>query len=78
MIKFKAYAGNKNARDILETWLTNGQFEGLIVTGGWEPKEEWGSWGVEFAYKDQTILKSIKKEFGKQGVVAERADIGIS
>lgn len=78
MIKFKGYAGNKIARDALESWLSNGQFEGLVITGGWEPKEEWGSWGVEFTFKDKSILQSIKKEFGKQGVVAELSDIGIT
>lgn len=74
MIGFKGFAGNKYARDALELWLINGQFEGLEVTGHWEPKEEWGSWGVEFSFKDASILKSIKKEWAKEGIVAERAD----
>ncbi len=74
MIGFKGFAGNQVARDKLATWLSNGQFEGLIITGHWEPKEEWGSYGVEFSYKDASILKSIKKGWSKEGVVAERSD----
>jgi hypothetical protein len=49
-IAFKAFSGNKESRDLLKEWLLNGQFEDLKVTGGWDPVEEWGSWGVEFTY----------------------------
>ena len=78
MIAFKGYAGNKLTRDEFEVWLKNGQFEGLQITGQWEPKEEWGSWGVEFSCNDIAILKIIKKEWSKKGVVAERADAKIT
>lgn len=78
MIQFKGYAGNKDARDIFAEWLINGQFNGLVITGQWDPEEEWGSWGVEFSYANIDILKLIKKEFGKKGVVAERSNMGIT
>jgi hypothetical protein len=71
---YKAYAGNKETRDELKAWLASGQFAGLVITGGWDPKEEWGSWGIEFTYADNSILKIIKKECVKKGCVAERAD----
>lgn len=77
-IAFKAFSGNEEVRDQLKAWLNNGQFEGLIVTGGWDPVEEWGSWGVEFTYNDDSILKNIKKEWLKKGCVGERADAKIS
>ena len=58
---YKAYAGNEETRDELKAWLASGRFVGLRITGGWDPKEEWGSWGIEFTYTDDSILKIIKK-----------------
>jgi hypothetical protein len=77
-IAFKAFAGNQETRDQLKAWLSSGQFEGLKITGGWDPVEEWGSWGVEFTYSDGSILKLIKKEWLKKGCIAERADAEMS
>jgi hypothetical protein len=75
---YKAYAGNEETRDELKAWLASGRFVGLRVTSGWDPKEEWGSWGIEFTYTDDSILKIIKKEWLKKGCIAARADAKLS
>jgi hypothetical protein len=75
---YKAYAGNEETRNELKAWLTSGQFAGLVITGGWDPEEEWGSWGIEFTYADDSILKIIKKEWLKKGCISERADAEMS
>ncbi|CAN1499596.1 hypothetical protein MCEMAEM4_00462 [Burkholderiaceae bacterium] len=78
MLNFKAFSGSIQVRTELESWLS--QIEDLKITNVWEPdpKEDWGTWGVFFSYKDKTILKTIKKEWLKKGVVVELTDTEIS
>ena len=75
---YKAYAGDEETRYELKAWLASGQFVGRMVTGGWDPKEEWGSWGDEFTYTDDSILKIIKKAWLKKGYIAARAHAEMS
>ena len=49
-----------------------------MITGGWDPGEAWRSWGIEFTYTDDSILRIIKKEWLKKGCIAARADAEMS
>lgn len=74
LVQYKAFAGSQAVRDELRQWLASSYPDSLNVTGGWDPVEEWGSWGIEFSCNDESVLKRLKKEWGKKGCVAERAD----
>ena len=77
-IEYKAFSGSSELRDQFRAWLIASESSRATVTGGWDAQNEWQSSGVEFLCLDQSLLKDIKKDWQKKGVIIERKDIGVS
>ena len=69
---YKTYSRSLENIEAFKKWLLGQNIDGFSVVETWEPKVEYGTYGIEYTAKEPKLDKSINKEWEKKGILTEK------